>query len=97
MDEVKVFGLLGEKLTHSYSKIIHEAIDGEYHLFEVSKENFDDFLNRNKGYKKEMRLGYADKGRTNETMAVGSDYSWLRLCSRDCVDGLGRSEICGRI
>lgn len=44
MDEVKVFGLLGEKLTHSYSKIIHEAIDGEYHLFEVSKENFDDFM-----------------------------------------------------
>ena len=44
MDEVKVFGLLGEKLTHSYSKIIHEAIDGKYHLFEVSKDNFDDFM-----------------------------------------------------
>lgn len=45
MDEVKVFGLLGEKLSHSYSKIIHEAIEGKYELFEVSKENFDTFMN----------------------------------------------------
>lgn len=44
MDEVKVFGLLGEKLSHSYSKIIHEAIEGKYELLEVSKENFDTFM-----------------------------------------------------
>ena len=44
MDEVKVFGLLGEKLSHSYSKIIHEAIEGKYELFEVERENFDKFM-----------------------------------------------------
>ncbi len=37
------YGLIGEKLGHSYSKIIHEALGCEYELCEVAKENFEDF------------------------------------------------------
>ncbi len=39
------YGLLGEKLGHSFSKEIHESISNyEYEIIEVSKANFDDFM-----------------------------------------------------
>ena len=39
------YGLLGERLGHSFSKEIHEQIGSyQYELKEVSKENFDDFM-----------------------------------------------------
>ena len=40
-----MYGLLGEKLGHSFSKEIHESInDYCYNLIEVSKQNIDLFL-----------------------------------------------------
>lgn len=44
-----MYGLLGEKLGHSFSKEIHESInDYKYDLIEVSKDDFDSFMtNRN--------------------------------------------------
>ena len=40
-----MFGLLGEKLGHSFSKEIHESInDYKYNLIEVSKDNFNSFM-----------------------------------------------------
>ena len=39
------FGLLGEKLGHSYSPMIHSRLnDYEYKLYEVERENVGDFL-----------------------------------------------------
>lgn len=39
------YGLIGEKLGHSFSKIIHEKIAGyTYELCEISKENLDSFM-----------------------------------------------------
>ena len=39
------YGLIGEKLSHSFSKIIHEKIaDYTYELKEISKENLDSFM-----------------------------------------------------
>ena len=39
------YGLIGEKLGHSFSKIIHEKIaDYTYELKEISKENLDPFM-----------------------------------------------------
>ncbi len=39
------YGLIGEKLGHSFSKIIHEKIaDYQYTLLEVAKEDFDSFI-----------------------------------------------------
>mgnify|MGYP003288814216 CR=1 FL=1 len=45
-----IYGLLGEKLGHSFSKDIHQKIVKEldnkyqYQLIEVSKDNFDEFM-----------------------------------------------------
>ena len=40
-----MFGLLGEILGHSFSKEIHESInDYTYNLIEVSKDNFNSFM-----------------------------------------------------
>ncbi|MCT4607442.1 MAG: shikimate dehydrogenase [Marinisporobacter sp.] len=47
---MKLYGLIGEKLTHSFSPKIHELIlkelkkEGYYHLFEIKKENLKDAL-----------------------------------------------------
>lgn len=38
------FGLLGEQLSHSYSKIIHEHFGYEYNLFEVPSTELADFM-----------------------------------------------------
>ena len=39
------YGLIGEKLGHSFSKQIHESLnDYKYELVELSKEEFDDFM-----------------------------------------------------
>lgn len=41
------YGLVGEKLGHSYSKTIHEALGRyDYQLFEVAREDFDSFIIR---------------------------------------------------
>jgi len=41
------YGLIGEKLGHSYSKIIHERIINEnYDLIPLSMNEFDDFMKR---------------------------------------------------
>lgn len=46
-----LYGLLGEKLTHSFSPQIHSMIfeeiniNGYYHLFEVKKENLEEAVN----------------------------------------------------
>ena len=41
------YGLIGEKLGHSYSKEIHESLaDYTYEIHPVSKEDFDDFMSR---------------------------------------------------
>lgn len=46
-----MYGLLGEKLGHSFSKEIHEAInDYKYNLIEVSKDKIDEFM-----FKKEFK------------------------------------------
>ncbi|QZY53639.1 shikimate dehydrogenase [Crassaminicella profunda] len=47
---MKLYGLIGEKLTHSFSPKIHEIIfkelkrKGHYHLFEIKRENLKDAL-----------------------------------------------------
>ena len=39
------FGLVGKKLSHSYSKLIHDAIGGyEFNLYEVAEGDFDKFI-----------------------------------------------------
>lgn len=39
------YGLIGEKLGHSFSKEIHESINNyEYEIHEVAKNDFDDFM-----------------------------------------------------
>ena len=41
------YGLIGEKLGHSYSKEIHESLaDYTYEIHPVSKEDFNDFMNK---------------------------------------------------
>jgi len=41
----KTFGLLGEKLEHSFSPLIHAYLgDYEYQLFEVSANGLDPFM-----------------------------------------------------
>ncbi len=41
------YGLIGEKLGHSYSKEIHESIaDYEYEIHPVSKDDFDSFMRK---------------------------------------------------
>ncbi|MGF7143448.1 shikimate dehydrogenase [Anaerotaenia torta] len=46
-DETMRYGLIGEKLGHSYSKLIHERIaEYTYDLIPLSKEEFADFMER---------------------------------------------------
>lgn len=41
------YGLIGEKLTHSYSKEIHESIaDYTYEIHPVAKEDFESFMTK---------------------------------------------------
>lgn len=41
------YGLIGEKLGHSYSKLIHEMLERyEYSLFSLNSEEFGDFVSR---------------------------------------------------
>ena len=44
-----MYGLLGEHLPHSFSPQIHLALgNNDYHLFEITPENLEDFLNERK-------------------------------------------------
>lgn len=39
------YGLIGGKLTHSFSKTIHEQLgNNDYELLEISEENFHDYM-----------------------------------------------------
>ena len=39
------YGLIGEKLSHSYSKVIHEMITGtEYDIMPVPRDELDSFM-----------------------------------------------------
>ena len=38
------YGLVGEKLSHSFSKIIHEQLGYEYELCEIAKSELDCFM-----------------------------------------------------
>ena len=39
------YGLIGEKLSHSFSKEIHEALaDYEYEIFPIAKDKLDEFM-----------------------------------------------------
>lgn len=40
-------GLIGKKLPHSYSKLLHNAMGCEYELFELSKEDLESFAREN--------------------------------------------------
>ena len=41
------YGLIGEKLGHSFSKEIHEALGYyKYDINEVSRESFDEFMQK---------------------------------------------------
>ena len=41
------YGLIGEKLGHSFSKTIHEMIaDYKYELKEIKKEDFKSFMEK---------------------------------------------------
>ena len=44
--EIIMYGLLGERLGHSYSKIIHESMGYEYHLIEKAPHELKDFIRR---------------------------------------------------
>lgn len=62
MDEIKKIGLLGEKLGHSYSKLIHEMIsDNPYEFYEVPKEEFDDFMIRKEFDAINVTIPYKEK------------------------------------
>ncbi|MEG2344880.1 MAG: shikimate kinase [Anaerovoracaceae bacterium] len=39
-----IYGLVGEKLSHSYSKLIHEKLGYNYNLFSLSESKFDNFI-----------------------------------------------------
>ena len=42
------YGLIGEKLSHSFSKEIHNALaDYKYELKEIPKDDFDEFMSKN--------------------------------------------------
>lgn len=41
------YALIGEKLSHSFSKIIHERIGGEYDLVELKEEQVESFVKNN--------------------------------------------------
>ncbi len=55
-DEIFEYGLIGEKLSHSISPIIHSNIfnkngyDASYGLFEIEKHNLKDFINNFEKY-----------------------------------------------
>ena len=40
------YGLIGEKLGHSFSKVIHERLGYDYELCEISPENLDAFMRK---------------------------------------------------
>ena len=74
-----MYGLIGKKLSHSYSPLIHkELADYEYNLFEIAPENLGNFIrdSRIKGlnitipYKKDIMV-YCDK-LTDVAKEIGS-------------------------
>lgn len=54
-----IYGLLGEHLTHSYSKLIHEKIcDYRYDLLEMNLEQLDEFLKKKAFYGVNVTIPY---------------------------------------
>lgn len=77
------FGLVGEKLAHSYSQILHNMIGAyTYQLFEVDRQNFPEFINSNdfSGLNitipyKEVVMNYVDCDHLSESVgAVNTIY-----------------------
>ena len=59
---MKRIGLLGEKLGHSYSKLVHEALrDNPYLLFEVPQEKFDEFMKKKEFDAINVTIPYKEK------------------------------------
>lgn len=56
------YGLLGERLGHSFSKEIHEQInDYEYEITEVAKDKFDDFMSKHDFVAINVTIPYKEK------------------------------------
>ena len=56
------YGLIGERLGHSFSKEIHESINNyTYEICEVSKENFDDFMTKREFVAINVTIPYKEK------------------------------------
>lgn len=56
------YGLIGERLGHSFSKEIHESIGNyKYELYEVSKESFDEFMTKRDFLAINVTIPYKEK------------------------------------
>lgn len=56
------YGLIGEKLGHSFSKEIHERISSyQYEIYEVSKNDFDKFMNEKNFKAINVTIPYKEK------------------------------------
>ncbi|MDD3383093.1 MAG: shikimate dehydrogenase [Bacilli bacterium] len=55
------FGLIGEKLNHSYSKIIHNFLGLEYTLMPLSMNEFKDFMERKEFIGINVTIPYKEK------------------------------------
>lgn len=53
------YGLIGGKLTHSFSKTIHEQLgNNDYELLEISEENFHDYMIKRDFYAINVTIPY---------------------------------------
>ena len=56
------YGLIGERLGHSFSKEIHESINNyTYEICEVSKESFDEFMTKRDFLAINVTIPYKEK------------------------------------
>ena len=56
------YGLIGGKLTHSFSKTIHEQLgNNDYELLEISEENFHDYMIKRDFYAINVTIPYKEK------------------------------------
>ena len=66
-EEKKVFGLLGKKLLHSYSPLLHQLISEEtgndysYGIFEKSEEELEDFIRKGEWSGLNVTIPYKEK------------------------------------
>ncbi len=56
------YGLIGEKLGHSYSKFIHERmVDDKYDLIPLSHDEFDEFMRKKEFAGINVTIPYKEK------------------------------------